>query len=276
MEDLQNSVNESAPAEQTETASEPEVNAEGNESEVEGNETPETTEQPEAEPEDRNAAFARVRREAEAKANRRMSALDAEVAERFKGFTNPITGQPITTAKEYFDALDAQNQVETQKTLAEKGLDPKLIENAVNNNPAIKAANLILQQERLKSVQTYLDEQVAEVGKIDPDIKTAQDIEKSERYSEILRYVKENHLSIVDAYKLTYADKLNERKTAAVKQQALNNARSQSHLKATDGGNVGSDGLVEIPSNQLAQWKEFFPNKTAKELKEAYNRSLHK
>ena len=276
MEDLQNSVNESAPAEQTETASEPEVNAEGNESEVEGNETPETTEQPEAEPEDRNAAFARVRREAEAKANRRMSALDAEVAERFKGFTNPITGQPITTAKEYFDALDAQNQVDTQRTLAEKGLDPKLIENAVNNNPAIKAANLILQQERLKSVQTYLDEQVAEVGKIDPDIKTAQDIEKSERYSEILRYVKENHLSIVDAYKLTYADKLNERKTAAVKQQALNNARSQSHLKATDGGNVGSDGLVEIPSNQLAQWKEFFPNKTAKELKEAYNRSLHK
>lgn len=276
MEDLQNGVNESVPAEQTETASEPEVNAEGNESEVEGNETPETTEQPEAEPEDRNAAFARVRREAEAKANRRMSALDAEVAERFKGFTNPITGQPITTAKEYFDALDAQNQVETQRTLAEKGLDPKLIENAVNNNPAIKAANLILQQERLKSVQTYLDEQVAEVGKIDPDIKTAQDIEKSERYSEVLRYVRENHLSIVDAYKLTYADKLNERKTAAVKQQALNNARSQSHLKATDGGNVGSDGLVEIPSSQLAQWKEFFPNKTAKELKEAYNRSLHK
>ena len=276
MEDLQNGVNESVPAEQTETASEPEVNAEGNESEVEGNENPETTEQPEAEPEDRNAAFARVRREAEAKANRRMSALDAEVAERFKGFTNPITGQPITTAKEYFDALDAQNQVETQRTLAEKGLDPKLIENAVNNNPAIKAANLILQQERLKSVQTYLDEQVAEVGKIDPDIKTAQDIEKSERYSEVLRYVRENHLSIVDAYKLTYADKLNERKTAAVKQQALNNARSQSHLKATDGGNVGSDGLVEIPSNQLAQWKEFFPNKTAKELKEAYNRSLHK
>jgi predicted nucleic acid-binding protein len=276
MEDLQNGVNESVPAEQTETASEPEVNAEGNESEVEGNETPETTEQPEAEPEDRNAAFARVRREAEAKANRRMSALDAEVAERFKGFTNPITGQPITTAKEYFDALDAQNQVDTQRTLAEKGLDPKLIDNAVNNNPAIKAANLILQQERLKNVQTYLDEQVAEVGKIDPDIKTAQDIEKSERYSEVLRYVKENHLSIVDAYKLTYADKLNERKTAAVKQQAINNAKSQSHLKATDGGNNVSDGFVDIPANVLPQWKEWFPYKTMKELRESYNNTLHR
>jgi len=274
MEDLQNGVNESVPAEQTETASEPEVNAEGNESEVEGNETPETTEQPEAEPEDRNAAFARVRREAEAKANRRMSALDAEVAERFKGFTNPITGQPITTAKEYFDALDAQNQVDTQRTLAEKGLDPKLIDNAVNNNPAIKAANLILQQERLKSVQTYLDEQVAEVGKIDPDIKTAQDIEKSERYSEVLRYVKENHLSIVDAYKLTYADKLNERKTAAVKQQAINNAKSQQHLTATEGNTKSSD-LKEVPSSVIEQWRMFFPDKTDAQIRELYNNSLH-
>ena len=274
MEDLQNGVNESVPAEQTETASEPEVNAEGNESEVEGNETPETTEQPEAEPEDRNAAFARVRREAEAKANRRMSALDAEVAERFKGFTNPITGQPITTAKEYFDALDAQNQVDTQRTLAEKGLDPKLIDNAVNNNPAIKAANLILQQERLKSVQTYLDEQVAEVGKIDPDIKTAQDIEKTERYSEVLRYVKENHLSIVDAYKLTYADKLNERKTAAVKQQAINNAKSQQHLTATEGNTKSSD-LKEVPSSVIEQWRMFFPDKTDAQIRELYNNSLH-
>ena len=115
-------VNESEPAEQTEVASEPEVNAEGNESEAEVNETPET---PEAEPEDRNAAFARVRREAEAKANRKMSALDAEVAERFKGLSNPITGQPITSAREYFDALDAQEKLATQKKLADNGIDPE-------------------------------------------------------------------------------------------------------------------------------------------------------
>jgi hypothetical protein len=268
-------VNESEPAEQTEVASEPEVNTEGNESEAEGN--PEaTTEQPEVteEPEDRNAAFAKVRREAEAKANRRMSALDAEVAERFKGLSNPITGQPIRTAREYFDALDAQEKLATEKTLADKGLDPKLIENAVNNSPAIKAANLVLQEQRLKDVQTYLEKQVEEIGKIDPDIHSAQDIEKSERYPEIYRYVNENHLSVVDAYKLAYADKLVANKTAAVKQQAINNAKSQQHLVATEGNTKGSD-LKEVPSSVIEKWRMFFPDKTDAQIRELYNNSLH-
>ena len=274
MEDLQNGVNESEPAEQTEVASEPEVNAEGNESEVEGNETPEVTETPEAEPEDRNAAFARVRREAEAKANRRMSALDAEVAERFKGLSNPITGQPITSAREYFDALDAQEKLATQKKLADNGIDPELIDKAVNNSPAVKAATLVLQEQRLKEVQTYLEKQVEEIGRLDPDIKSAKDIESSERYPEILRYVNENHLSVVDAYKLTYADKLNERKTAAVKQQAINNAKSQQHLTATEGNVKGSD-LKEVPSAIVEQWRIWFPDKTDAQIRELYNNSLH-
>lgn len=267
-------VNESEPAEQTEVASEPEVNAEGNESEVEGNVTPEATEQPEAEPEDRNAAFARVRREAEAKANRRMSALDAEVAERFKGLSNPITGQPITSAREYFDALDAQEKLATQKKLADNGIDPELIDKAVNNSPAVKAATLVLQEQRLKEVQTYLEKQVEEVGKIDPDIHSAADIEKSERYPEIYRYVNENHLSVVDAYKLVYADKLVSNKTAAVKQQAINNAKSQQHLVATEGNTKSSD-LKEVPSDVIEQWRIWFPDKTDAQIRELYNNSLH-
>lgn len=274
MEDLQNGVNESVPAEQTEVASEPEVNTEGNVEEAEGN--TEATEQPEVteEPEDRNAAFAKVRREAEAKANRRMSALDAEVAERFKGLTNPITGQPIRTAREYFDALDAQEQLATQKTLADNGLDPKLIENAVNNNPAVKAANLYLQEQQHKDLLAYLEKQVEEVGKLDPDIHSAQDIEQSERYPEVQRYVKENRLSIVDAYKLVYADKLTANKTAAAKQQAINNARSQQHLKPTEGGSAGKD-LKEIPQSQISEWRRFFGDKSDAEIRELYNNTLH-
>lgn len=271
MEELEVGVNESESAEQTEVASEAEVNTEGTESEPEGNTEPEVTEE---QPEDRNAAFARVRREAEAKANRRMSALDAEVAERFKGLSNPITGQPITSAREYFDALDAQEKLATQKKLADNGIDPELIDKAVNNSPAVKAANLVIQEQRLKEVQTYLEKQVEEVGKIDPDIHSASDIEKSERYPEIYRYVNENHLSIVDAYKLAYADKLNERKTAAVKQQAINNAKSQQHLTATEGNVKGSD-LKEVPSSVIEQWRIWFPDKSDAQIRELYNNSLH-
>jgi len=271
MEELEVGVNESEAAEQTEVASEAEVNTEGTESEPEGNTEPEVTEE---QPEDRNAAFARVRREAEAKANRKMSALDAEVAERFKGLSNPITGQPITSAREYFDALDAQEKLATQKKLADNGIDPELIDKAVNNSPAVKAANLVIQEQRLKEVQTYLEKQIEEVSKLDPDIKSAKDIEQSERYPEVLRYVNENHLSVVDAYKLVYADKLANNRTAAIKQQAINNAKSQQHLTATEGTTKGSD-LREVPSNVIDQWRMFFPDKTDAQIRELYNNSLH-
>ena len=270
MEELEVGVNESESAEQTE-ASETEVNVEGNESEPEGNTEPEVTEEPEL---DRNAIYADARRRAEAEAKRKYQNIDAQYAERFKGFTNPETGQPINSAQDYFNALDAQERLANKKALADKGLDPNLIERAVNNSPAIKAANLVLQEQRLKEVQTYLEKQVEEVGKLDPDIKSAADIERSERYPEVLRYVNENHLSVVDAYKLVYADKLVGNKTAAIKQQAINNAKSQQHLTPTEGNTKGSD-LKEVPSSIIDQWRNFFPDKTDAQIRELYNNSLH-
>lgn len=261
-------VNESETADQTEESQATEV--EETEVETEGTEA----EEEQAEQLDRNAIYADARRRAEAEAKRKQEALDAQYAEKFKGYTNPITGKPITSASDYFEAMLAQEQMQTKKTLEEKGIDPNLIEKAVENSPAIKTANAIIQAQKLKEVESYLETQVKEISQIDPDIKSAKDIESSDRYPEILKYLNENRLSIVDAYKLVYADKLSERKTNAVKQQAINNAKSQQHLKATDGG-TATDSLAEIPQSILPQWKEWFPKKSAKELKEMYNRTLH-
>ena len=268
-EEILEGVNESETADQTE----PEVQTEEPEveetSETQAEES--TTEEPEL---DRNAIYADARRKAEAEAKRKYAAVDSMFADAFKDYKNPITGQPITSAKDYYDALQAQQSLQTKKELADKGLDPNIIEKAVNNSPAIKAATQIIAEQRLKDTKLYLDKQVEEVGKIDPDIKSAQDIEQSERYPEILRYINENHLSIVDAYKLVYADKLSTRRTNAVKQQAINNAKSQQHLTATEGG-TGGDDLRDIPSAQLEQWKTWFPEKSMKELRVLYNNSLH-
>ena len=259
MEELENGVNESEPAEQT----------------VEETEVTETQVEETKEPElDRNAIYADARRKAEAEAKRKQSAIDAQYAEKFKDYKNPVTGEPIKSAQDYFDAISAQEQLATKRQLANKGLDPELIEKAVNNSPAIKEANRVLAEQKMKEVKDYIDKQIEEVGKIDSDIKSVEDIEKSDRYPDILRYVKDNRLSIVDAYKLVYADKLNEKKTAAVKQQAINNAKSQQHLTATEGG-TNTDDLKDIPQSQLPQWREWFPNKSDKELREMYNNSLH-
>ena len=266
MEENYDGVNESEPAEQTEV-SETEVNTEGNESEPEVE-----TQEPEL---DRNAIYADARRKAEAEAKHKYEAIDAQFAEKFKDYKNPETGEPIKSAKDYFEAIAAQERVATKKTLADKGIDPSIIEKAVNNSPALQAANRIIEEQRRKDVEIYLTDQVKAVSKIDPSIKSVEDIEKSDRYPEVLKYVNENRLSIVDAYKLVYADRLTQSKTEAVKQQAINNAKSQQHLKSTDGG-ATTDGLVPIPEKDLAQWQQFYPEKSSKELRELYNKYRHK
>ena len=261
-------VNESEPAEQTSDVEETEVNTEGET--VEGTEV-ETESEPVL---DRNAIYADARRKAEAEAKRKQDALDAQYADKFKGYTNPITGKPITSAKDYFDAIEAQQQLETKRELESKGIDPNIIEKAVENSPAIKTANAIIVEQRLKEVRTYLDNQVKEIAQLDPDIKTEKDIESSERYPDILKYINDNHLSLVDAYKLAYADKLTTAKADAAKQHAINNAKSQQHLRPTEGGDNGDD-LKDIPSNQIDNWRAWFPDKSMKELKALYNQSLH-
>lgn len=266
MEDFENGVNESEPAEQTEV-SETEVNTEGNESEPEVE-----TQGPEL---DRNAIYADARRKAEAEAKHKYDAIDAQFAEKFKDYKNPETGEPIKSAKDYFEAIAAQERVATKRTLTEKGIDPSIIEKAVNNSPALQAANRIIEEQRRKDVEIYLNDQVKAVSKIDPSIKSVEDIEKSDRYPEVLKYVNENRLSIVDAYKLVYADRLTQSKTEAVKQQAINNVKSQQHLKSTDGG-ATTDGLVPIPEKELEQWQKFYPEKSNKELRELYNKYLPK
>lgn len=262
MEENYEGVNESEAAEQTEEVTEVE-NGEG---------TVEETTEPEL---DRNAIYADARRRAESEARRKQEAFDARIADRFKGFTNPLTGKPIQSAQDYFDALDAQDSLATKKTLADNGIDPNLIEKAVNNSPAIRTANAIIASQRQKEVVSQIENDVKAITQIDPDIKSVDDILTGERFPDVLRYVDKNKLSLVDAYKLVYADKLSQRKTEAVKQQAINNVRSQQHLTPTDGGAGKKDTLKEIPQSQLRQWQEFFPNKSPKELREAYNASLH-
>lgn len=90
----------------------------------------------------------------------------------------------------------------------------------------------------------------------------------------MLKYVKENGLSVYDSYRLVYADKLTQKKTAAVKQQAINNVKSQQHLTPTDGV-ASTDDLKEIPAGLREQYEMWFPDKTPKQRRELYNKTLH-
>lgn len=215
---------------------------------------------------DENARFAAARREAE----RKVDSMNQRVAERFGGYTNPITGKPITTLDEYFDALDAQEHLNTRQLMQEKGVDPELIDRAIKNNPLMRQAENAIREMNLQRGNQELNRQIAEISTFYPEVKTLEDITKMETFPAFDSYVK-NGMGITEAFKLANFDALMQRGSAASKQAAINAAKGKSHMTPV-GGASAPEGLAEIPREEISKWREFFPNATAKELREKYNR----
>ena len=73
----------------------------------------EEPEKPVQSPEE-NAKYAAARREERARreaVEAEMARIDAQFAEQFGNYVNPLTGEPVRSAQGYFDALNAQKQM---------------------------------------------------------------------------------------------------------------------------------------------------------------------
>lgn len=220
-----------------------------------------------------DAAAAAARRRAEQQYNSQLAARDAEFARRFGHITNPETGAPIRSEKDYFKALDAQNRARQQEILRQQGIDPSLIDQAVANSPIMRQAQQVIQQARMDEGNRMIESQLQQISAFYPEVKTLEDIANMPSFPAFDQYVR-NGLSMVDAFKLANYDALSNRGTAAAKQAAINAAKSKGHLSPVGGG-AGDDGKeVDIPSGDLEMWKEFYPGLSYKELRKKYNNTL--
>lgn len=220
---------------------------------------------------DTNAQFAAARRRAEAEFKAELERRDAEYARRFKDVVNPITGLPIKSEKDYFEALDAQETLRLNEQVQSAGIDPSVIEQMIARSPMVAQANMILETQRRNEADRLIAEGVAEISKIDPDIKSLQDIPQ-EQMPRIIERVKAG-LSLSDAYKIENMDKLIGKSNDAATQRAINNAKNKNHLN-THSGISDNENLQEIPSEALEAWKMAYPELSYKELRKKYNDTL--
>ena len=214
-----------------------------------------------------NARFAAARRAAEDRQRR----IDETYARRFGNLQNPATGKPITSAQDYMEALEAQEQMQE---LQDKGIDPAMLNNLILNNPVMKQAQQMIAAQTERQVEERLSNDLKAISMIDPEIKTIDDLSKQENFEEILSLVKNNGLSVYQAYQLASANKIAKRQMDAAKQAAVNQARGKSHLDPIGGMQQGGQNLKDIPANELHVWKEYYPNLTMDQLKQKYNSVL--
>ena len=277
MEDFENGVTagvadqmEENPTENVETA---ETNVETAETGAEsGAETAVETQQ---EPEIPNNVWAIARQRSEREAQQR---VDRQFAQRFAGYKNPETGAYIHTMQDYFDAMDAQNRIARQKAIEQVTANQNAEQRAalqriLENDP--EKAQLKAEMEQLKAArvndeaQKAFERDFAELQKLEPALKTQQDLAKLEGFDEIVALCQKG-IDMVTAYKAVNYGKATRQSREAGQQAAINAAKGKIHLSAHGGANMPGKEKTMI-SGMLAKAHEYFPDKSDEELQKLYN-----
>lgn len=236
MPDIETSVNTSEVAEQAEntTTTQQQDNTTTTEQTVPStesvNEEVTTSQQKETKPvqtPEENAKFAQLRRDYEAKTQTaRQQARDEFIASQ--GYT--WNGKPITTEAEYNQALQ-------EKKYQDAGIDPNLINEAVNNNPILKQAQDIIQKQKRDE---EINAQVQELFKEYPEAKE-QEIPQSVFLEAV------NGVPLVYAY-AKYANGLYKAKIAefqkGVKTSESNAKNAQSSTGSTTGNGSNTNNFI--------------------------------
>jgi hypothetical protein len=226
--------------------------------------------EPQTQTAEANAAFANMRRQLEA-AKRQQREVDEMYARQYGNFSNPETGQPIRSAKDYFDAMAAQERVNARAQMQEKGIDPSIIDSMIANSPVIRQAKAATAELNGLRAQQMLENDYKEILELDPSLNSAEEILNDPLMPLMMDKVARG-MSLVDAYKIVNFDKLSSQKGQAAKQAAINQVKSKNHLATGAALNVADAG-DEIPSNLVEKFKETFPEKSMKELKALYNKT---
>lgn len=227
--------------------------------------------EPAAQSQELNAQFAAARRKAEEDYQRKMSGIDGEFKRLFGNQVNPATGRPISSVSEYLQAVEFAQNAARNEELRSKGIDPTMIQEMVNNAPAVRQAQQYLQMTQQEEARKSLEADFKEITKIDPSIKSMEDLQKHASFNTVLAYVRDNGLKLHDAFRLANYQQLTSNNADAARQAAINQARGKRHMETTNGVSKQGKELVQIPSNLLARWQDAYPDMSLEQLTRKYN-----
>lgn len=273
MEELENGVTESVADSETnleETAAE-ETTQQAQEPAQES-----AAEEPAKEPEIPDSVWAIARKRSEREAQAR---IDRQIAQRFGQYKNPATGKNIATLDDYFAAMDAQAEQSRQDainrmTANQSREQQEALRQILANDPEKRRLNARVQELEQKQIDEQagaaFNRDFAELQKLEPALKTVNDLEKLDGFDKIVQLVQEKGLDMVTAYKAVNFGKATQASQAAGKQAAINAAKGKNHLAAHDG--QAQPGTQKVMSESMLNLaKEAFPDKSDAEIQKLYN-----
>lgn len=198
------------------------------------------------------------------------------------GLKNTITGEPIRTKAEYEQWQAAYQTQQMQKKLKAGELTPEMMDQLIRQNPVVQQAQQLIeqneaqkQQETQRRNQERMDSEIAEIGKLNPSIRSVEDLVNlpEEEFSSFKSYVDKGY-GFLDAYRLSHMDQIVNQRAQQAAQQALSNSRGKEHLRPS--GKSQGTGAVSVPPQILKHYRLFMPNATDAQIQAHYNRNLKK
>ena len=227
--------------------------------------------EPEPQSAEDNARYAAIRRKAEEDAKRKyeseLGSLNQQISAMCQGITHPVTGQPITNVRDYVEALQIQQKQAREQELKDKGIDPSMIDRMIESNPVVMQAQQVIQHSKMAEAEQALQNDLAEISKYDPNIKSIKDLSALPNFPEILDRVNRG-ASIIDAYKMVNFDNFMQHQSEAARQAAINQMRGKEHLPSQSTGVAQSEDYVEVPAEIMSRFKA--EGKTEKQIRELY------
>lgn len=230
-----------------------------------GDDTADTSGESDGQGKDKNAIYADARRRAEAKLQREREAFEKEKAGAIAkgvneqialmGLVDPKTQKPIVDAegmRAYRDALASKRMEQTAQS---KGMTAEELNELVSLHPSVMAAKEAQQQlarqaeeTKRQAAETQLREDVAAIGKINPDIKSFGDLRKLDRFDAIYEKIKRGY-SVADAYMTEYRDALSDARVREAEQRVRNGTAGKSHMQRME---ARGDGGTEVPNEEVS------------------------
>ena len=236
--------------------------------------------------EERRATAARRRQQEtqaaiDAAVQRAVAERDREHAAQIERFfqrasmSNPITGEPIRTMKDFEAWHQEQERERIQQELKDGKLTEETLSSLIEQSPTVQEMRRQQEQTAAQAKQAQdaemereVERQLAEIRKTDPSIHSVADLMNRPYSKELYEAVRRGN-NFEDAFYLATRKQKEEVTAEAVQQAAVNKLRGKEHLRATELG--GRAGATVTPEEEK-YYRLFNPGATSDQIQAFQNK----
>ena len=174
-----------------------------------------------------------------------------------------------------FDSWEELEEYDRSEKISNMGIDnpdefKKMVDEMIKQNPVVLEAQRVIESKKKEDQDAYIKEQITEISKLDKNVKSLNDLVALDKYNEFASKLDKGY-SLVDAYKLTYFDRIKNNEVESAKESVISGLEGKSHLK-TIGGKGSKD--VNVPDDIYATYKKNMPDMSDEEIKKHYSSSI--